>query len=119
MPYARRRRWIESATGTETIRGAATEIGVTHVTVSRWIKSGIPVGVLNGLIVKFGCDPIEAMVVWGFLLEADIPRLNFEAMVKYVPVEVLAAEVARRAAVYSETRPDSERKTSVGMLRRA
>ena len=74
---------------------------------------------LGAIIVRFNCDPIEAMVVWGYLDETDIPQLNFGALVRYIPVDVLAGEVARRAAVYSETRPDTERKTSVGMLRRA
>lgn len=119
MPYARRRRWIESATGSDTIRGAAAVIGVSHVTVSRWIRSGMPVGTLTGLIVEYNCDPIEALVVWGYLRDTDIPRLNFAALVKYVPGEILTAEVHNRYTDYLSKQPDPYQKTSVGMLRRA
>ena len=119
MPYAKRRRWIESATGTDTLRAAAAAVGESHPTLSRWIRSGLPAGTLNTLVVRYECDPIEAMVVWGFLEDEDIGRLNFDALVRYIPIHTLAKEIERRAAVYSETRPDTERKTSVGMLRRA
>jgi hypothetical protein len=119
MPYAKRRRWIESATKTDTLRRAASVIGVTHPTLSRWIKSGIPVGTLTGLVIEFNCDPIEALVVWGYLKEEDIPRLNFAALVKYVPGEVLSGEIHERYVDYMSTRPDPYQKKTVGMLRRA
>jgi hypothetical protein len=119
MPQTRRWKWVQSATGAQTVRAAAAEIGVNHGTVSRWLKTGIPMNALGALVIRFECDPIEALVVWGYLEEDDIGRLNFDALVRYIPIHTLAREIERRAGVYSQTRPDTERKTSVGMLRRA
>jgi hypothetical protein len=118
MPYARRWKWIQVTTGQTTIGGAAQVLGVPRATLSRWLKSGMPIASLVPLIVKFGCDPIESSVVWGHLNDQDIERLNYEALVRYIPIAILAKEMSRRASIYSETRPDSERKTSAGMLRR-
>jgi hypothetical protein len=114
MPYARRRRWIEQSTGTKTLRAAAVELGVTHVTVSRWIRSGLPAGALTSLIVRYECDPIEALVVWGFLDESDIPNLNYKALVEYVPADVLSGELDRRAKLYvAQAYPDTLRRLSL------
>lgn len=119
MPYARRWKWVQSLTGADTQRKAAAVIGVNQSTLSRWMRAGIPVPVLIDLIVTFGCDPVESMVVWGYLRDSDIVKLNYEAMAQYLPVDVLARELSRRASIYAEERPDTERKTSAGMLRRA
>ncbi len=119
MPYARRRKWIEEATGTKTLRSAASEIGVTHVTVSRWIRSGLPAGMLTQLLVRYGCDPIEALVVWGFLDEEDIPKLNYTALVRYFPGDVLTEEVHRRTVEHLNNGDVGLQKKTVGMLRRA
>jgi hypothetical protein len=118
MPYARRWKWVQNTTGEKTIGAAAQQLGVPRATLSRWLKSGMPIGSLVPLIVRFECDPIEASVVWGHLQDQDVARLNYEALVRYIPIATLTAELERRVAVYSATRPDSERKTSAGMLRR-
>jgi len=118
VPYARRWRWVQQTTGETTVGGAALKLGVPRANLSRWLKVGMPIGSLVPIIVKFGCDPIEASVVWGHLQDNDVSKLNYEALVRYVPIAVLAAEMSRRASIYSETRPDTERKTTVGMLRR-
>jgi hypothetical protein len=119
MPYAKRRRWIEAVTGTDTIRKAATEIGVSHVTVSRWIRSGLPAGMLVRLVVQLECDPMEAFVVWGFLNEEDIPKLNYTALVRYFPGDVLTEEVHRRTVEHLNNGDVGLQKKTVGMLRRA
>lgn len=119
MPYARRWKWLRDATGETTVRGVGRACDVTHTTVRRWLESGIPMGALSALIIKFHQDPIEAVVVWGYLPDEHIQLLNFEALVRYIPIAVLAAELSRRADEYSKTRTDYERKASVGMLRRA
>ena len=119
MPYARRWKWLRDATGETTVRGAARKCGVSHTTIQRWLKSGLPAGVMCEMMVQYNLDPIEAAVVWGFLPDEHIGLLNYEAMARYVPIRVLTQELDRRVAVYSATRPDSERRESVGMLRRA
>ncbi len=119
MPYARRWKWIQHVTQENTQRAAAAAMGVNQSTLSRWLKSGMPTPVLIEMMLKFQCDPVESFVVWGYLKETDVTRLNFEAIARYLPVDVMAREVARRAEVYVESRPETERKTSVGMLRRA
>lgn len=118
MPYSRRWKWVQVTTGENTVGGAAQELGVPRATLSRWLKSGMPIGSLVPVIVKFECDPIESAVVWGHLNDQDVTRLNYEALVRYIPIAVLTDEVSRRVTIYSETRPDVERKTSAGMLRR-
>ena len=119
MPYARRWKWVQSATGAGSQRSAAAVIGVTQGTLSRWLKSGMPVGSLTPLIVRFECDPIEALVVWGYLNEEDIAKLNYAALAKYIPGDVLTCEVHARYVDYLSKEPDPYQKTSVGMLRRA
>lgn len=119
MPYARRWKWVQATTGQTSVGQAAQVLEVPRATLSRWLKSGMPIGSLVPLVLRFDCDPIESAVVWGFVQEQDIRNLNYDALVRYVPIDVLAAEMSRRATIYSETRPDTERKTSVGMLRRA
>jgi hypothetical protein len=112
MPYSRRWNWLKAVTGEGTVRGMARECGVSHTTIQRWLRGELPAGTLTKLMVKFDADPIEASVVWGFLDDASVAKLNWDAMVKYIPVAVLAEEMHRRAAGYSQTRPDTMRKTS-------
>ena len=120
MPQSRRWKWIQSVTGgAENVRAAAAVLGVSHTTVSRWLQKGMPITTMTELIVKHQCDPIEASVVWGFLPTSAIPELNYQALIEYVPADVLTAEVHRRTVEYLRTRPETLRKTSVGMLRRA
>lgn len=116
MPYGERWRWLRQATGKETIRAIATQSGVSHTTVQRWLKNGIPAGALWELIVRFRTDPIEALVVWGFLEDARVAGINYEALVKYAPLEVLTAELNRRALEYRKKNPDPTRKVGVGEI---
>ena len=107
-------RWLCTITGQTTMRAVARKIGRSHTTVQRWVKDGVPPDVIAELTVRFNADPIEALVLAGRLREEHVPRLNYAALVRYVPVEVLAAELHRRAAGYSQSRPDTMRKTGTG-----
>jgi len=106
--------WLKTITGQTTMRAVARRLDVSHTTVQRWTRSGVPPDMIAELTVRFNADPIEALVLAGRLREEHVPRLNYAALVRYVPVEVLAAELHRRAAGYSQTRPDTMRKTGTG-----
>lgn len=116
MPYTRRWKWLRDTTGEKTLRGVGRACGVSHSTVQRWLRGGIPTERLTELMVRFNCDPIEACVVWGILLDEHVAQLNYEALVRYAPMEVLTEEVHRRAVEYRTIRPDQERKHVVGVL---
>lgn len=118
MPYTKRWHWLQDATGEDTIRGAARAAGVSHATIQRWLKNGAPIGAVIELTVRFERDLIEALVVWGHLDDADVARLNFEALVKYIPGDILTQEVRDRYKDYLSKNPDPYQKTAVGMLRR-
>lgn len=115
MPYGQRWRWLKEATGQETIRGVAKVAGVSHTTVQRWLRSGMPAQALWDLTVQQRRDPIEALVVWGFLEDERVASINYEALVQYAPVEVLTAELNRRALAYRKRNPDPTRKVAVGV----
>ena len=107
-------RWLRMITGETTVRAIARRVGVSHSTVHRWMSKGIEPEKAAELAVRFYADPIEAAVLTGWLREDDVANLNYEALVRYVPVEFLAAELHRRAHGYSQTRPDTMRKTRTG-----
>lgn len=110
MDRRRRWDWLERATGRDTARGIAEELGVTHPTILRWVKTHPPIATVYELCLRYNLDPVEAVVVWGFLPEEMLPHLNYAAIVQYAPVEVLAAEMAFRAQGYAKVRPDTLRR---------
>ena len=113
MPYTRRWNWLKAVTGEGTVRGMARECDVSHTTVQRWLRGELPAGTMTRLIVKFDADPIEASVVWGFLDDENVARLNWAAMVQYAPADVLTAELNERALRYVRDHyPDTLRKMS-------
>lgn len=103
--------WLCRITGETSMRAVARKVGVSHTQVQRWTREGVPTERIADLTVRFNADPIEALVLAGRLREEHVPHLNYAAIVRYAPVEVLAKELARRATIYSTTRPDSLRKT--------
>jgi len=103
-------RWLRTVTRETSMRGVARKIGVSHTTVQNWVRNGVPTEKVAEITHRFGADPIEALVLTGLVREEHVPHLNYEEIVKYVPVEVLAGELSRRATLYSQTRPDPMRK---------
>ena len=108
------RAWLSSVTGEDSTRGIARKVGRSHTQVQRWIANGVPPSVVAELTTRFHADPIEALVLTGWLDDEHVPHLNYTALVEYIPVQVLAKELSRRAAIYSRTRPDPLRKTRTG-----
>ena len=108
------RQWLTNLTGEDSERKIARKVGRSHTTVQRWLANGVPPQAVSELTARFGGDPIEALVLTGWLKDEHVPNLNYAALVRYVPVAVLAEELHRRAAGYSQTRPDTLRKTRTG-----
>lgn len=98
MPYSRRRRWVQKVTGETHLMPAARALGVPRQTLTTWLHSGMPIGRLVPYLFQFDCDPVEAMVVWGYIPEDQVDMLNWAAIVQYAPMEILAEELRRRAA---------------------
>ena len=107
-------RWLTAVTRAESMREVARRVGVSHTTIQNWVRSGVPPDKVSEIMMRFGADPIEALVLTGWLPEERVPHLNYAEIVKYIPIAVLAAEMSRRATIYSQTRPDTLRKTHTG-----
>jgi hypothetical protein len=75
----------------------------------------MPAQALWDLTVQQRRDPIEALVVWGFLEDERVSSINYDALVRYAPLEVLTGELNRRALEYRKKNPDPTRKVGVGV----
>lgn len=107
-------RWLRRLTKETSVRGVAQNIGVSHTTVQRWVRSGIPAPEAIQLAIRYRSDPVEAAVIGGLFVEVQVPDLNWALVAEYMPQDVLAREVARRATIYCRTRPDTLRRTGIG-----
>lgn len=108
-------RWLCRITSQTSMRGVALRVGVSHTTVQRWTRDGVPPDRITELTVRFNADPIESLVLAGHLREEDIPHLNYAALVKYAPLHVLEDEIHSRISTYARTREDPLRKTGTGI----
>ena len=89
-------RWLTRLTGETSERAIAKRVGVSHTTIQRWVKSGVPPSQAWGLVVRFKGDPIEVIVLLGKIQPSDVQRLNWDAVVKYAPARVLTEELHER-----------------------
>lgn len=106
-------RWLRSLTKESSERAMAKRVGVSHTTVQRWVRSGVPPNTAWKLCVRFKGDPIQLIVLLGKIQPEHVPVLNWYAVVRYVPAEVLTAEVhARTVRVLRETPGTDPRKLS-------
>ena len=109
-------RWLYRLTGDLTERGVARRVGVTHTTVQRWVRSGVPPSRAYELCVRFGGDPFEVMLLIGRIQPEDVQMLNWAAIVQYAPAAVLTAELHARTVEATTADPDVDpRKRSVGV----
>ena len=89
-------RWLIRLTGETSERAIAKRVGVSHTTIQRWVRSGVPPGRAWGLVVRFKGDPIEVIVLLGKIQPSDVQRLNWDAVVKYAPARALTEELHDR-----------------------
>lgn len=109
-------RWLSALTHEKTGRGIARVVGVSHTQVQRWVSRGVPAQTAWELTVRFKGDPVATMVVLGRVAPDDVLALNYEALVRYAPSEVLTAELHARAMVVKRTHPEIEtRRKAVSM----
>ena len=97
--------WLYQLTGELTERGIAKRVGVTHTTVQRWVRSGVPPSRAYELCVRFKGDPFEVMVLIGRMQPHDVQSLNWEAIVRYAPASVLSAELHSRTVTATSMEP--------------
>lgn len=80
------------------MRGIARKIGVGSTTVQRWVANGMSAEKVWSLTIRFHGDPVAALVLLSRVDDEELPNLNWAAVVKYAPIEVLADEIAARIA---------------------
>ena len=90
-------RWLRDTTHEETGREIAKAVGVSHTTVQRWIRTGVPPPTVWELTLRFRGDPVAALIVLGRITPEQVADLNFPAALQYVPDDELTKELHRRA----------------------
>ena len=109
-------RWLYKLTNESTERGVAKRVGVTHTSVQRWVRSGVPPSRAYELCVRFKGDPFEVMLLIGRIQPHDVQMLNWAAIVQYAPASVLTAELHTRTVLATEADPEVDpRKWSVAV----
>lgn len=111
-------RWLTDLTGETKIRGIARRVGVSHTTVARWKRQGMSADKVWQLTLRFRGDPLAAMVLLGRIDESEVHALNWEAIVRYAPIEVLSEELASRISAGARMYPkeaESLQKRSTGV----
>jgi transposase len=104
-PYGQ---WLRTTTGGKSSRDIADRISralgypVSHTTVQRWMKSGIPAPAVFELSKKFKVDPTTSVIQMGWITVEDIQNANLGFLLQILPTELLTAELHRRAL---EARP--------------
>ena len=89
-------RWLRAVTHEASERGIARAAGVSHTTVQRWIVKGVPVQTVWELTLRFRADPVETLIVLGRVAPEQVTQLNWAALVRYAPADVLTAELHSR-----------------------
>ncbi|SIN72452.1 hypothetical protein [Agromyces cerinus] len=103
MDDKRRRAWLTQATGVHTSRAIAEKIGavthstVTHTTVLRWMKTGIPPDVVFTLAIHSNMDICETIVSMGWATRDELYRANIDGLMSQLPDNRLTGELHRRA----------------------
>ena len=106
--------WLRATTHEESGRDIAKAVGVSHTTVQRWIRTGVPPPTVWELTLRFRGDPVAALIVLGRITPEQVAELNFPAALRYVPEDELTAELHRRAVA---RRHASNRTHGVPLLR--
>ena len=66
--------------------------------------------------MRFKGDPIEVMVLLGRIQPQDVKDLNWEAVVQYIPAEIITAELHSRTVRAVRARPEIDpRKLTVAV----
>ena len=100
--------WLRATTGGKSSRDLAARVSValqrdvSHTTIQRWMKSGIPPDVVFELSAWFKVDPTTAVIQMGWMTLDDVRRANLGFLMPLIPTETLTAELHRRAL---EARP--------------
>lgn len=98
MDDRRRRAWLTQVTGEHTSRAIAEEIGnVTHSTVLRWMKTGIPPDMVFSLAIRYNVDICETIIAMGWAEPEELYRANIDGLMTHIPDNRLTGELHRRA----------------------
>ena len=107
------RDWLRHLTGETTTRGIAEKVGTSHTTVQRWINRGIPPRHVFDLAARFQADIYKALVMFEWLEDGDVERMNITTALRHYPEDALTAELHRRA-MERNGKPSSVVRTTYG-----
>lgn len=99
-------RWLQAVTQERSIRGIANRVGVSHTTVSKWVREGVPESRVLELTVRFHGDLVAALVILGHIEPDQVGRLNYAAILEYAPSRALTKELHARTTRAFHTYPD-------------
>jgi transcriptional regulator with XRE-family HTH domain len=90
-------RWLDHATGGASAREVAKRVGVSHVTVGRWMNADTaPVPGILRISRAYAADPIDGMIAAGWLTGADLLEGGLRNAVRHAPTSFLTEELHER-----------------------
>lgn len=89
--------WLKRTTRADTSRDIAARVGVSHTTVLRWMRSGIPPDYVFAIGLRFGADLYETVIDMGWAEANELSEVGWDQVLRHVPLNQLTAEVHRRA----------------------
>ena len=103
--------WLRDTTGAQSTRDIATRCNVSHTTVQRWIRSGIPPDAVFRIGIAFRADLYQTVIDMGWVSGADLISADWSKILPHIPYTALTEEVHRRAT-------DALESAGEGVLRR-
>jgi hypothetical protein len=95
--------WLRTTTGGKTTRDIADRISrsvgreVSHTTVQRWMKAGIPAEVVFKLAITYQVDLAAAVIQMGWVTIDEVQGANFGFLLQQISTWKLTEEMHRRA----------------------
>jgi hypothetical protein len=90
-------RWLRAVTRERSERAIARKVGVSHTTVQRWVAKGIQPETVWRLVVRFSGDPVQAVVVLGWMEPEQVRLIDWAKVAEYMPTYVMTEELNKRA----------------------